>query len=136
MKITVECNNIAELRDFVFQSGYLVAQERVEEADKAAKESKKFDRKPALENDLGIPMPEKKETKATEPEPAPEPEAAPAKAEVSVEDIRTLGREVNKKAGSNLVKEWLKELGYKSLADVKDPGDLAKLKEKAEAYLA
>lgn len=116
MKITIECNSIEELRNFCFESGYLVSEDRIAKAEAATKASNKVD--------------ENKQITIAEPETAPEPAE-----EVRIEDVRKLLSVVNKKTGANTAKEWIKELGFKTLAEVTDQKTLIGLKEKAEEVI-
>ena len=71
---------------------------------------------------------EEPEVPFTEDKPEKPAEKAPA---VSVEDVRKLLADLNKKAGKNVAKDLIKDAGYKKLTDV--PADkLPELKAAAE----
>lgn len=67
------------------------------------------------------PKPEKKPKKAEKPaeKPAEAPEEKPAEAPaVTTEQVRKLLADLNKKAGKNIAKELIRQVGYKKLTDV------------------
>lgn len=67
------------------------------------------------------PKPEKKPKKAEKPaeKPAEAPEEKPAEAPaVTTEQVRKQLADLNKKAGKNIAKELIRQVGYKKLTDV------------------
>lgn len=128
MKITIECNSIEELRNFCFESGYLVSQERLANLEAATEKSNEYD------DNKKITVAAVEEPREEAPAPAKE-EPADQSEKVKIEDIRKLLSVVNKKTGTNTAREWVKEAGFKSLADITDQKILMDLKAKAEEVL-
>ena len=124
MKITVEFNSIKELRDFCFESGYLVADDRIKKADATTKESSKVDDNASIT--IATKPPKKEEPKKEEPKEEPEEE------ELAVVDVRKLLSVANKKVGRNIANEWITAEGFKSLTEIKDQKILRKLFDKAK----
>lgn len=128
MKITIECNSIKELRDFCFESGYLVADDRIKKADAATKESSKVNDNASI---TIATKPPKEEKPAKKEAPKEEPEAE----ELAVVDVRKLLSVANKKVGRNIANEWITAEGFKSLTEIKDQKILRKLFDKAKEVI-
>lgn len=76
------------------------------------------------------PKPEKPAEKPQEPEKAPEVPFTEDK-KVTVEEVRKILADLNKKAGKNVAKDLIKAVGYKKLTDVPTE-KLPELKHTAE----
>lgn len=125
MKITIECNSIQELRDFCFESGYLVSEDRIKKAEAATKASGEIDDSASVT----IATAEPKE------EPVPAAEEAPTEEAISIVDLRKLLKIANDKAGHNIAKELIKAEGYDSLNKVTDQEARLRIKAKAEEVI-
>ena len=113
MKISLEFESVREMREFY--------------------EGVQFVPYGEIRNKKPKEPPEK--TSATEPKKTEESTEKALKEEIKIEDIRKLLSVVNKKTGTNTAKEWVKEAGFKSLADITDQKILVDLKAKAEEVL-
>lgn len=142
MKITIECESIEELRNFCFESGYLVSKDRIETAKAASKESNKFDENKQIT--LTASNPEEKPTAEELTESAKVTEAIIESAEkkiakekkVNIVDVRKMLSTANKVAKKNIAKDWIAEAGYQSLSDAeKDQETLKALMGKAEEVI-
>lgn len=117
MKISVDFNSIEEMQDFC----------------------KKFATPDEVHEQKLVAVIEEKE-KPKEEAPDPEPEEVEEEEEkVDIAELTVTARKalakVNKKTGENTAKTWIKEKGYDSLADIKDPDVLKELTKKAEEFL-
>lgn len=124
MRISLEFNSVKEMKEFYegvqFVPYGTIREEKAKKADeKAPKPSKNA----------------QKTEKVTKETSAPTEDAKEAEEEITIVDVRKLLSIVNKKTGKNTAKEWIREEGFESLADVEDQTVLQRLFKKAEEVI-
>ena len=136
MKISIEVDSLQELRDFCFESGFLVAQDRIDRIEKVGGELSKRERKQKAEEKAQ--KVNEKAQKATEND----EQTSKTEEKTSAPDVGKLivkARKVLKmacdKAGRNIAKEWIAEEGYEGLSDIKDAETMGKLITRGEEYV-